>query len=333
MAAPLVGWQWLLAPVRGIRQWDWRAILGCVVLAVFVWVFNALNKPHEHVIDYPLQFSVNAKRTVVPVQAPPTSLNVRVGGSGWSLLRRYVGWDLRPIEVLINQPVGQRFWLPRSNKVLLDSQLNDLTVLGFMPDTVWFRYDWLKTRTFKVVARPAELATENGYLPTGQVMVAPPRVELSGPASLLDSLPSWLPVDFSGHTLNANFFNEDLPLQIAYPDLLTPHVDKVKVRLDAQQFREGETEVTVVAQGFPADSAITLSQGQVRLRYLAPAQAEPGLPQAFKVWAEFRYLERGAPSLPPCVQLPPGYRFLGLEPAQLPVKYAENWDHRRDRRR
>ncbi|MCU0450271.1 MAG: hypothetical protein MUC97_10605 [Bernardetiaceae bacterium] len=333
MAAPSVSWQWLLAPVRGIRQWDWRAIVACVVLAVFVWVFNALNKTHEYAIDYPLQFSVNAKRAVVPIQAPPMSLRVRVSGSGWSLLRRFVGWDLRPLEVRINQPVGQRFWLPRSNKVLLDSQLNDLTVLGFVPDTVWFRYDWLKTRTFKVVARPAELASENGYLPTGPVMVAPPRVELSGPAALLDSLPAWLAVDFGGHTLSANFFSEDLPLQIPYPDLLTPHVDKVKVRLDAQPFRQGETLVPVVAQGFPADSSVTLQQGQARLRYLAPASAEPAPPQAFKVWAEFRYLERGAASLPPCVELPPGYRFLSLEPAQLPVKYAENWNNRRDRSR
>ena len=162
----------------------------CLLLAIVAWVMVTLSRTYNFTVRRTLAFK-NAPQRRAFHSLQPDTISLVVKGSGWQMLFAKMDNGNKPIHVDLNT-------LDRENYVVLNTQIRKINlskevgneILAFDPDTLYFDFS---NRSVKRV--PVKLVSglvyEQQYARSGNVIIKPSYVTVTGPSAIISNINFW----------------------------------------------------------------------------------------------------------------------------------------------
>ncbi len=221
-----------------------KVVAYCILTAATFWFFSALNKEYDASVRYPVQW-VFDKDDYIIIEELPENIQMNVSGLGWNLLRTNSGLGLNPISLKLADPAinhrlpGNYF----SNQVA--EALDELQLNYIIEDSLLFNIDEKLERSFPVYVDSVHIDLEDDYRITSPINFDTDLVTISGPKKVLEQMPKdtfWV---FVIETNIDNNFNNEIPIQLEYPDLMQVTPQTLKVTFEVAKFIEQVIELPI----------------------------------------------------------------------------------------
>lgn len=257
---------------RNIRQWDWGAILISLLIAIFVWVLDALNRAdYTTEVAFPIKL-VYKDSNVVAFRPPPETFDLLVEGNGWELMKLKLGMDVEPLQIPLPDPTGMKALRFDALRVPLSEHLSNVTILGALQDSLLFDYDSLVTRIIPLRIDSAKLPLETNYRTITPVRLSADSLRVTLPTSLASGLPDTIWLHLDEEAIDDNF-SDWLTIKEHTTPLLRERLVQVKpeqvhVRFGTDLFLRQEYTLPIQVRNYPPDSALVLADSVVRFTCL-----------------------------------------------------------------
>jgi hypothetical protein len=213
---------------------DYKAIAICLLAAIIFWIMNALNKEgYSEKISFPLQFSYNDS-LYIPTQPLPQKISVNVSGSGWSLLRKALAFDITPIKYTISKPLKTKLLNTGSLTDSLSEYIKDVKINYVVADRFELEFDRKISREFRVKIDSSNISLKDRYVITSLINVNPRTIILEGPESVLDEMGSTILVKVPTRRLQENY-DDELVLPLPKNSLIKSNKDRVAVSFEVAE--------------------------------------------------------------------------------------------------
>ncbi|MCR5714732.1 MAG: hypothetical protein K6F98_07395 [Bacteroidales bacterium] len=184
--------------LRKVRSRQWLTYGVCLFVAAVFWYINKLDNTYNQedslrvkYIDYP--------EDMVVMQPPVPVLHVGLKADGFTLFQHVSGLTFRPfilnvsalqLKLMSKGRTAHYVTAESIRSLLADYYGADCEIAYIRPDTIWFAFDRLATRDLPV--KPVlEVEADKGHEVVYEAVSArPARIKVSGPASVLDTLPA-----------------------------------------------------------------------------------------------------------------------------------------------
>lgn len=124
---------------------EWGLVVFCLILASLFWLFRALAKEYQTVIEWPVRFSYDHSK-LVAVGPLPDEITFSFKGTGWDLFKQEIG--LRQKELVYevgDQPLKGQIMPNQWNK-LAKQDLKDGAAITATGTPVLVEFTWLGKR-------------------------------------------------------------------------------------------------------------------------------------------------------------------------------------------
>jgi YbbR domain-containing protein len=213
---------------------DYKAIFICLLAAIIFWIMNALNKEgYSEKISFPLQFSYNDS-LYIPTQPLPQKISVNVSGSGWSLLRKALAFDITPIKYTISKPLKTKLLNTGSLTDSLSEYIKDVKINYVVADRFELEFDRKISREFRVKIDSSNISLKDRYVITSLINVNPRTIILEGPESVLDEMGSTILVKVPTRRLQENY-DDEVALPLPKNTLIKANKDRVTVSFEVAE--------------------------------------------------------------------------------------------------
>lgn len=213
---------------------DYKAIVICLLAAIIFWIMNALNKEgYSEKISFPLQFSYNDS-LYIPTQPLPQKISVNVSGSGWSLLRKALAFDITPIKYTISKPLKTRLLNTGSLTDSLSEYIKDVKINYVVADRFELEFDRKISREFRIKIDSSNISLKDRYVITSLINVNPRTITLTGPESVLDEMGNTILVKVPTRRLQENY-DDEVPLPLPKNALIKANKDRVTVSFEVAE--------------------------------------------------------------------------------------------------
>ncbi|TAH20813.1 MAG: hypothetical protein EAZ08_05385 [Cytophagales bacterium] len=315
------------------KQWDFRAITLCIIIAILVWLFNALNQTYTTHITYPVIFKTNQSE-VVALIPPPTTLKLEVTGKGWNVLNKNLGIGVEPITIdLLNVLKTKKF---DSKRILhyLTANIKDLKINHIIPDTLVLHYDRVVGKKVNICLSPSQIPFRDGYRLTSKIEINPKQVLFKGAATVLATFPDTLFLRLEDAEIENNY---EQTVSISYPartPAVYPETTKVKVNFQTSFFVQRNLLVPISLVNFPSDSSVTIAEKSIILHYWFKKEHENRI-FADTIRAIVNFKNRNlldSTIVPVAAYLPKKIENISFTPSKIKLIYAKNTKNRDNRR-
>ncbi len=263
-----------------------RAGFLCVLAAGMFWFLNAMSGEYTTQISYPVQLKYNQEKFHAQAELP-SSVTISVTGYGWTLLSQSLGFGLQPASYTIDQ-------LPKDRK--LPAQVLFPAISGKLKD-VRLNYDWWDTLSIPLEpiqqkALALELKTEfaSPALRLAEYRFEPDGFIISGPKSLLDSLPDYLEISLLQISQGQNVNRLQVALGEFIPDFTRAHPDTVLLSAEVFEAEELSIDLPIIGLNFP-DSLKPLPESLKAFVLVPDTLAYKPSPKDFSIIADFEKLQ------------------------------------------
>jgi len=227
-----------------------------LLLSFIFWFLNALSKDMTGMIDYPVRY-FNFPENRALVNELPDYLRLQVNGPGYSIVQAKIGGhrghlniDLDKASIKVQEDRAKlRFYiLSYSLREQLSDQLRtDFSVFSIEPDTIHFEFDLISKRVVPVVP-DIEISTQRQYFVHGDILCSPDSVEISGPATIVDTIKAVYTKYHSFSQLNKN---ETRILGLKSISKISFSERRTEVNIPVEQFTEAVLEIPVIGLNIP----------------------------------------------------------------------------------
>ncbi len=240
----------------------------CLVLSSVFWMLSKLSRTYTVTIDLPIRYeNLPDDRIWLLDESPRIVLEVEA--YGFALVgyryrnRNSLVLDLDQIGLRQRHNEKQRAYLQLSDRRmnLLNRLSGSVTVKSIFPDTLYFPFALRADKPLPVSVRQS-ISFKPGFGATGEMIIEPGRVKVSGREALIDTLQMaytelWV-AEHVDDTLQAR-------LQMARPDsTLRFDPAEVHVLLPVEEFTEVEYTVPLQAVGLPDSLRLRLFPAEVK---------------------------------------------------------------------
>ncbi len=163
-------------------------------LSTTLWFINALRKNYTTHIDYPIYFS-DIPQSYILANKPITTINLKVNALGYNLLPYFTGKEFIPHKINIssfkyNNRNGENIAFKPSLMLIQQVQQHlskGIKLIAIKPDTIFLNLQPRISKKIPVVFHDSiEYATH--YYKSGNIIINPDSVMVSGPMNLIDSI-------------------------------------------------------------------------------------------------------------------------------------------------
>ncbi len=245
-----------------------------LVVSLLLWYLSRLNSDYTTEVEYPVTLA-NIPRDRVIVGLPPQSINLKVNGFGYSLLRFKIAAPLSPVVINLgqvplqeqNHSSGKWFIVTSQIRSIIASHLSsDIQLIGVKPDTLFIEFTNLISKKVKVVPS-FQYTLAKQHMLSNRITVDPDSISISGPASILDSITQMptqlLKVDEIKETTTFSL-NLNPMKQIGFSHR------KVNVTVPVDKFTEIDLEVLVNSINIQSGSKFIILPPLIRMQCYVP---------------------------------------------------------------
>lgn len=239
-----------------------------VISSVF-WLLTSLNKDYSVQLEFPVRY-YNFPPEKVVVSEMPRTLNLRISGHGFTILKHKFYTRLNPLRVDVGgssvTPVdssGQLFFvLTRRFRDKLSSQIGeDLQVIGIQPDTISFILDDIVSKKIKI-SPSLKLSFRKQFMQKGSAKSIPDSILVFGPRVIMDTIKNIYTETVEKDKVNDTIWKQAdlLPIRT-----LQYSVDKVDIVVPVEKFTEKKLTIPIEAVNLPSNLILKTFPGNVSL--------------------------------------------------------------------
>ncbi|SDF38895.1 hypothetical protein SAMN05216464_11726 [Mucilaginibacter pineti] len=219
------------------------AFFTCLVLAVLAWVFTTLSNSYNYTVQEVLTFkNAPQKRAFHSLQAD--TVIATVSGTGWQMVFSKMTPETKPVTVDLHT-------LESRNFVVLSTQLTQINakketnqqIISIDPDTLYFDFSNRLTKKVPVLAMMG-LKYQKQFAVSGDIIIRPAYVTVSGPVDRLQKLDNWKTDSITGGHINETI-NRRVNLQPVKEGNLNVYPKTVQVIIPVDEFTEKTIEIPV----------------------------------------------------------------------------------------
>ena len=247
--------------------------LICVGIATIFWFLNALEKEYTVELSFPVRYT-NLPKNKVLSNTPPSHFILDVRSYGFTLLRYKLSVAFSPLVFNVNEFTGKimeetnkpKYAIPsRAYRNGIASQLsNELNITGIQPDTVYFEFDRIISKKVKVVPDITYDLQKQHYL-YDNIRVKPDSIKVTGPESILDTLPNV-------KTVSQHYKELD---QITQRNVSLQEINKLEfepkrvvVTIPIEEYTEKHITVPISVDSLPDSVHVNLFPSEVKISFM-----------------------------------------------------------------
>ena len=301
-----------------------RVIILSIGTAAIFWFFNALNKDYDTTIGYPVNWQFDAESFIV-IDELPEKIRINVNGLGWNLLRASMGFKVKPITIILNNPSANKKIAGVSLTNRVDDELEDLQLNYILDDTLNINIDKRGTRSFGVYIDSANISLAEGYQIVSPISYDIDLLELEGPLSLINSNPSdSFVISIKSEQLNSNF-DDQIDFAIERPELFLFRPKSTHISFSVAEFVQAERQIVISQVDFPETGSPFLNDTICPIRFVVRKDYEPAVvADSFKVVANFANINKLDSTLLLSIQkIPPEVSDVLIALPQVQLSYDE----------
>ncbi len=277
----------LVAKLKFKRPDNLKVVVLSIGAATVFWLFNALNEEASTTVNYPVSWQFDSEKYIV-VDELPEKIRINVKGLGWNLLRASFGFKVKPITIALGNPAASKKIAGVSLTNRIANELDELKLNYILDDTLRLNIDLRGQRSFRVDVDSAGISLAENYRITSPIACNVELMELSGPATMLKSIPS---DSFLLHIREENInsdFDEQVAFEIERPELFLFNPRSARVTFSVAEFTAAERQVVIEQVGFPENSKVFLQDTVSTVEFWVRADLEPDIvADSFKVIADY----------------------------------------------
>jgi hypothetical protein len=238
-------------------------MLVSMVLAAFLWLLNSLSKTYDSELNVGLSWT-NPPAGLVVANRLPDQATYQVSATGWQLL--YGSFNKRTLHLELDR-FGQRNLLLSNNylPVFKKDLPRGIELLHVYPDSILLSLEPLDRKKVPLELS-ADLSFEKSCGLTGEPVLHPDSVWLSGPSSALAEISIWKTQTISFSQLRETMSGN---VNIQESDRLNIDVEPSTIHftLPVDVFTEGSLDVPITPLPNPS---MQLIPDHVLIEYLVP---------------------------------------------------------------
>lgn len=273
----------LLDEIRRLKQnKDLLMFLVFLFVSASFWLLNALREEYVANFDVPVKF-VNVPKNQVLVGDDDKTLQIRVKGSGFSILRQYVSSSFTPLSYDVSRIRRLQGYDNHQGFLLSNEQYNHFSgqlylgmeLVDLSPDTIFIGIQNLVTKKVPVIFN-GELQLEKQFLLSGPVVFDPDSVEVTGPGNQVDTLVGIYTKHFLYEKVRDSLQRN---VALAQPEGLKLSDKSASMLIPVEPFSESSIIVPIQVVGladslrgktFPSEVKVTFRTGMSKFGKISP---------------------------------------------------------------
>lgn len=264
-----------------------------LLFAALVWVLVQLSKDYTQVMPIPLEY-VNPPMDKSIAEEKPAYAEIRMQDKGFSILYFQLFTPELQIDLeKAREEDGQLIYSFEDNREDIARQLDiDFEETRFLLEELIIDFQPKKLKRLKVVPR-LNLSYAVGYSANEEIRLNPDSINVSGPASIIDTLS-----EIKTFPLEKSDINDDIKGEITIDTtglgMLSFYQTEVTYNLEVEKFTEGQVQVPVEVQNVPEGVNLNIFPQEVKLFFQVNLkQYHLVHPEDFSVVCDFEDITEG----------------------------------------
>lgn len=242
------------------------AFFTCLIMAVIAWIFVTMSNNYTFPVKVALIYKNQPLRKAFYALQSDTVTAV-IGGTGWQkLLANITSAPNRSVNVNLQQLETQNFIVLSSQLVLINQKSDkNRQIISFNPDTVYFDFAARKVKRVPVSLN-TNISYQRQYGRSGNVILKPEFVTISGPAAYVDAVSDWKTDSLTAKKVVANV-NANLKLQLPKENNVSVYPKTVDVTIPVDEFTEKTLDIPIKLINNSIYSKVTLLPKKVKVTF------------------------------------------------------------------
>ncbi len=278
-------WRTVLRSLVITRSAEFPVVMLCFLAATTFWFLNALNKEYTTRLEYPIEFEYD-KENLVSTTHLPSQITLNVTGYGWTLLRKSLGIDAKPVVYTIENPLKTNFLTSTLLLPSVTEQLKEAKINFVENDTIPVSFDQRAIKKVALQVDSTQLELRDNYLLTTPVRLSPDSISFEGPARLIKKLPDILVINVPGKEIDENY-EDEVPINYTQDPLIHLNASTVGVSFGVEEFIPQKIAVPVEALRVSPTKTLKLPIRDAEIEYwVAPENINKVTAADFEVVAD-----------------------------------------------
>ncbi len=247
--------------IKAFLQTDRAMLMGCIGIALIVWLFMKMSQPHETEVS--LEVSYTLPDDKIFAMPPPTTITPKISGTGWALFGRYIRAQRPEIPITLENTPNQTISASRLETAIQGRLPGPLTAAlrGYQSITV--RLDDKAGKRIPIILQ------ENIQLASQYQFIVPPRpvpdsITIYGPKSIIEIVDVW-----RTEMIEIEEVKENKTPTVS----LLPHSNtevsfeptEVICKIDVEQFTQKSLEVPIQIINAPDTLLLTIHPSKTKI--------------------------------------------------------------------
>ncbi len=290
-------WRKILRSLVVTRSAEFPVVALCFLAATTFWFLNALNKEYTTRIAYPIAFDYD-KETIISTQPLPTKITLNVTGYGWTLLRKTLGIDAKPVVYRFENPLKTAFLTGTGLLPSVTEQLKEAHINYVENDTILVGFDRRESKKVALQIDSSQVDLRENHFITSPVRLVPDTVTFEGPEKTIEQLPDVLVLNVPGKNID-DAYEDEITVNYTQDPLIHLSTGTVSVRFDVSEFVPQIIEIPVNALRISATKTLKLPIRDAEIEYwVTPENTSNVSAQDFEVVADLSQWNKKDSTLP-----------------------------------
>ncbi|WP_462318691.1 YbbR-like domain-containing protein [Marinilabilia sp.] len=265
------GWKRIKEWFDRVRQ-DRNVIvfLAFLVISTGFWFLNALRKEYTATLSYPVKLVNIPEKQMLPEDFK-SRIEIKVRAGGFVILRYQLSNTFLPLTFDVSQMTSTSsgsqegvFAVTNEEQDRIVGQLSQgMELIEVNPDTLFVPL--IHTSTAKLPVRvKADLGFEKQFLQSGNIIIEPDSVELTGPRNIIDTMTFVYGDKLTFENLS-DTVSTMVPLKL--PAQVKSSVKKVLATIPVEPFTELNLRVPLKIRGLPDSLRIKTFPSEIQVSF------------------------------------------------------------------
>ena len=231
----------------------------CLIIATVLWFLNTLNKEYTTELTYPIRYTDLPKGKLL-VSEPPKNMTLEIRAHGFTLLRYSIGTSFLPIAINVSSLLERKDMLEYTISTVdikerISAQLNsDIKLINIKPETITFQFSQFGSKKVPVIPR-VDYTLKRQYMLKNDISVTPDHVDISGPATILDTLKGVYTTP-----LKLKDLSKEVTKSVSFEEIPGTQISEsgAKVKVEVERFTEAKKKATIKVKNLPDSLLIRL---------------------------------------------------------------------------
>ena len=192
----------IINKITSFLKTDRAILMLCIGIAFLFWLFTKLSYTYRSTLSIRVEYELSIDKVLT--SPPPELLEMDVEGSGWDLLFIFFSRKKYKIDVDVTDNSPKTINAAAIKGKLLKQLPENVNIIDLRPDLIEFQPEPLAVKEIPLLLdNRVELSAQ--FMLIDSLEISPSTVKVSGPASVIKNMNSWVTEPLILEKVESNF--------------------------------------------------------------------------------------------------------------------------------